>query len=154
MTHTTTSDFAAYTGQVYTGAQTARLASLLDRAERLIVRRIGVDFFTAGDEVLAPDARSGASKDWVEATSIVTEYLFLNDNPDARADVVGPYHSERIGDYSYTLRNKDEAVGVFSDATLRSILSTYRANRTGPGYTVFTTAGPTLPAGETAEVAR
>jgi hypothetical protein len=118
----------------------------------MITRRLGVDFFVPGDELLAPEDRAVASQDWIEATSIITEFLFLNDTPDAREDTLGPYKSERIGDYSYTLRDKRDEIGVFSDATLKMILATYRTNREGPGYATFTTAGPAFDVVETTEV--
>lgn len=124
----------------------------MDAERMLFLRLLETDFYTQGDEALDPELRTDASKDWILATSIITESLLLRDDPETRAAIGGPYQSERLGDYSYTMRTRDALTQIWKDPRLRPILAKYHPDRQTPGQSALVGAKPSIVRGETAEI--
>lgn len=150
MVHTTLQDYKDYAGPEYDTALDARVERNIPIAERALSRKVGVDFYTEGDELLDPDDRSDASKDWIFATCVVTDFLLLYDDPALRADVMGPYKSSRLGDWAFTLR--DDMWTPFQDPRIKDIVVEYSNASTRTPIFFMTAVGPAGRAGaETTE---
>jgi hypothetical protein len=149
MAHTTVNDFEDYAGQLYDAPAQARIAMLIPRAERKLRLRVGQDFW-----LLDPTTYPEAKADWVYATCVVTDWLLVLDDPETRDASVGPYQSERLGDYSYTLRDSlpDKAWTIWKDMRIRDILVEYSTLRTGGDLVFATAAGRANPRVETTEI--
>lgn len=148
-THTTVSDFESYAGQTYDTAGRARITQLLPRAERKLRLRVGQDFW-----LLDPTAYPDAVADWVYATCVVTDWLLVLDDVETRDAVVGPYKSERLGDYAYTMRDEadDKAWTIWKDMRIKDILIEYSTLRTGGDLVFAAAAGRAYPRLETTEI--
>lgn len=120
MAFTTVADLKIHTDVVYTLEEEARLVGFLDSAERWLVRQVGRRFYDAADR----DADE--SKDWIEATVLLTDQRWrLAVDAAARAALTGPYQSEKMGDYSYTLRS-DLLAPLTPEPRVREIIDHYR----------------------------
>lgn len=148
MTYTTLADYEDYAGEVFDAAGALRVTRMLSLAERMLARRAGTVFYVDGDELLAPGLRSDASKDWIYVTCVITDWMLVYDDKDIRADLAGPYRSERLGDWSMTLR--DGMWTPFSDIRIWGILRTYRTT-VAASNRYITAVGPRTLAQETAE---
>lgn len=131
---TTVDDVEAQTGQSYTTAQQTRLGDvLIGRAERYVRDAAGYVFYVDGD----PEA--DASQDWLLAVSLVADGMLRAEDPAIRAALLGPYQSERLGDYQYTLKT-GEAQAAGYDARVWEIIARYRDSSALVGLVVN---GPT-----------
>lgn len=137
MSLTALTDFQAYTGLTYTATEEARIIYWLDRAERYLLRQAGRVWYDAA----APTG--DASEDWKLATAMVAERLFLQETPEIKAALTGPYQSEKLGDYSYTLRDgAAQSTGRLDpDWRVDEILRTYRLLNATP-FAAMTLAAP------------
>ena len=117
--HTTPTDVATFTGQTFTDAQITRMAVLIPRAERWIRQVVGVDFYEASD------VASDASQDWLLATSLVVEHYLHDEDPKVKAAAAGVYQSEKLGDYSYTLKDAASMSSGANDAQIAALLAPY-----------------------------
>lgn len=118
---TTVEQAEAQTGLTYTTAQQARLTSvLLARAERFVRDQAGLVFYVDGD------ADADASQDWLLAVSLVADGMLRAEDPETRAALLGPYQSERLGDYQYTLKSGAGASIGDYDPRVWEIISRYR----------------------------
>lgn len=139
-THTTLEDFAEYAGESYSSSQDARIERMLPLAERMLLRRVQTDFYVAGTD---------AGEDWIFAICVIADFLMTYDDPEVRADIAGPYQSERLGDWAFTLRK--DMWTPFQDLRIRSIIRQYSVAQTIPSVFFITTVGPLPYGGETTE---
>jgi len=105
------------TGQTFTAAQTTRLATLIPIAERDLARWTGRVFY---DSLVTA---SDASQDWLLATSLIAARYVHDEDPEVRAALLGPYQSEKLGDYGYTVRPEQTSL---SDPRVAAIVAAYR----------------------------
>lgn len=138
MSFTLLADFTTHTGGTYTAAEQTRLGVLLDEAERELVRATNWRFYDVADRT------TDASRDWIDGTVLLAERAWeLERDPEARAAALGPFASEHLGDYSYTLQGKGEtAVGVAADARVAAIVERYRRRVRPLALTAMALAGP------------
>ena|GEM_PF-2854851 len=106
------------TGQTFTVAEQTRLTTLIPFAERDLARWTGRVFYDA----LLP--ASDASQDWLLATALISAQYLHDENPEVRAALQGPYQSEKLGDYSYTVRAG--SVTLDADPRVAAIIAAYR----------------------------
>lgn len=139
-THTTLADFQEYAGDSYDSTQDARITRMLPLAERMLVRRVGSDFFVDATD---------AGEDWIFAVCVIADWLLTYDDPEVRADIAGPYQSERLGDWAFTLRK--DMWTPFRDLRIRDIISTYGTSRAATSTFFITAVGPRTLAAEIAE---
>jgi hypothetical protein len=132
--HTTAADVATFTGQTFTVAQVTRLGVLIPLAERWVKYTAGVDFYDATDE------DSDASQDWLLVVSLVAEAMLRSEDPAVRAAMMGPFQSEHLGDYSYTVKAGSSGFVAFFDGLAWEIIGRYRTASTLLGLVVN---GPT-----------
>lgn len=131
---TTFEDVEQQLGQTYTEVQEARLTDvLIGRAERFVRDAAGYVFYVNGD----PEA--DASQDWLLAVSLVADGMLRAEDPTIRAAVLGPYSSEKLGDYSYTLKSGTAAETAY-DARVWTIIARYKETSALVGLVVN---GPT-----------
>ena len=121
MPFTTPADVAAFTGAVYTVAQQTRLATLIPFAERYVARRAGQVFYA----VSAP--AGDASQDWLLVVSLVAQAYLYAEDAETRSALLGPFASEKLGDYSYTMKDGATMAAQFLDGDPRiaEIISAY-----------------------------
>lgn len=132
---TTLDDVEAQTGQSYTTVQQARLTDvLLARAERYVRDETGLVFYVDGN------ADADASQDWLLAVSLVADGMLRAENPKTLAEALGPYQSEKFGDYSYTLKDGASASIADYDPRVWEIIGRYRVGSSLVGLVVN---GPT-----------
>lgn len=130
---TTVTDYEDATGTTVTDE--ARVVVLLGRAERYLNRIAGRVWYDAA----AP--ASDASQDWLLAASLVAERSLQQDGSGHKAAVYGAFKAERIGDYSYELRDGKLPVGMLDpDPRVDEILKTYRYVNIGPLAAVLVAA--------------
>lgn len=144
MAHTTVSDFIDYAPEAFDAATQDRVEYWLPIAERKLARRVGQDFYGLDDT---------ATADWIFATCVITDWLVTMGSAENRATMVGPYQSERLGDYAYTLKDSREEYrwSIWSDQRIRDILALYRV--TPESERVYATvAGRAFPRAETTEI--
>ena len=118
---TTVADVEAYTGQDYTTAEETRVTTMIPWAERYVARKAGRVFYDAATPT------SDASLDWRLVVAMVVERMLLQDDPEVKAVQHGPYQSEQLGDYRYTLREARAAEAALdSDPQIAELLAYYR----------------------------
>jgi hypothetical protein len=138
MAFTTIQDVEAFNNTSYTPDQAARVDLWIDVAER------DLRSTNAGAWYIQEDRDSDASQDWLLAVAILVDLLLQREDPAIKAALQSPYSSEKMGDYSYSL--KDNLRGdrnlLVTDPRLRAIIARYN-ERSGrvPGGLV--TASPT-----------
>jgi hypothetical protein len=147
MAHTTVADFEAYAGETYDADVQTRIAFWLPIAERKLARRVGQDFYTLEDP---------APEDWVFATCVIADWLWTTGETEDREALVGPYKSERLGDYAYTLKDSvdettDKRWSIWKDPRLTDILALYYV-ASDPARTYAIAAGRAYPRTETSEI--
>ena len=76
---------------------TPKLQGYIDRATSWIHREAQRKFKDETDEDLLADLRT--------ATVLLVEYLWYQDNPDIKESSLSPIETEKIGSYSYTMRD-------------------------------------------------
>lgn len=117
MAYATPADVAAVTGVTYTAAQNTRLTALIPQAERFVARLAGQVFYDPAA------ATSDASQDWLTAVALVADAYLASEDSEAREARMGPFQSEKLGDYSYTL--KGQSVPQVSDPRVMEIIAPY-----------------------------
>jgi hypothetical protein len=135
---TTLADYENFTGQDVAPEDEARLSDTIDSSERLLARRCGRFY----DE---DDRTTDASKDWIEATCLITQsrWLIAND-PEAQAALVGPYRSETLGDYRYEVKQGGGGAGdPLAIPRVDDILGYYCPVTLPAALTGMALAGPT-----------
>jgi hypothetical protein len=129
--HTSLADYTQFAGDQYESSQDSRVLYYLPIAERSLLRRVGTDFYEAG---------TPAGEDWIFTVCVLTDWFLIYDDPDTRADLGGPYQSERLGDWAFTLRK--DMWTPYRDLRIRDIIETYTTNSTLSGIMFITAVGP------------
>lgn len=135
MAITTVADVQTQTGRVFTADEQTRITQLIPAAERYVKRQAGRVFYDAIDPA------SDASQDWLLVVSLLVEAQLVLDDPEVKAALHGPYQSEKVVDYSYTLKSQT-AGAVTTDPRIAEILNAYRDVGALAGLS-FALAGPT-----------
>lgn len=75
----------------------SKLQNYIDRAGAWIRRETSRDFSNEEDPDTLVDLKT--------ATYLIVEYLWYQDNPEVKDNTFSPVETERIGSYSYTMRD-------------------------------------------------
>ena len=134
MAHTTLNDYIDYAGADYDPSLATKITQTIPVAERMLERRVGVDFYGVSAQ---------ATEDWIYATCVIVDYLLVYGDKNAAADRAGPYKSERLGDYAFTLR--DDMWTPYQDFRIRDILAEYSTHGPLPNILFITAVGPANP---------
>ena len=135
MAFVTLNDYKEATGEQYTAEQERRIVRLLDSAERMLTRAVGVAFY---DELL-PEGEE--SEDWREAVILIVQRMEYMDHPTVRRLLASPFESEKIGDWTYKL--KQGAADPLAIERVVQIVQQYRTTADqGTDRLGVTLAGP------------
>lgn len=132
---TLASDVVTLTGTAYSVDQQTRMTSvLIPRAERYVKRVVGRTFYDAADRT------TDASQDWLLVVSLIVEHYLFDEDPEQKEVALGPYQSEKLGDYSYTLKSGAGASSsIEGDPRIAELLATYQE----PSVPAMVVNGPT-----------
>lgn len=115
------------------GLPDEKLQGYIDRASAWIRRDTGQDFEGETDADILSDLRI--------ATTLLTEYLWFWDQPEIKDGAMSLVESERIGSYSYNIKDKPTPGKDTGNKELDSILASLRVKEPSKAF-VFSVFGP------------